>query len=60
LVVGIMTMPSRRIADAQVTPIAIEYGTYSGRKCWGRCAPNNWLHHRGDLDQRGQGAQRPT
>ena len=50
IVVGIMTdaLP-QELPDAEVTPIAIEYGTYSVPEVLGAVRADNWLHHRGDL-----------
>ncbi len=50
IVVGIMTDAfPQELPDAQVTPIAIEYGTYSVPEVLGAVRADNWLHHRGDL-----------
>jgi hypothetical protein len=50
VVVGIMTDAfPQELPDAQVTPIAIEYGTYSVPEVLGAVRADNWLHHRGDL-----------
>jgi hypothetical protein len=50
VVVGIMTDAfPQELPDAEVTPIAIEYGTYSVPEVLGAVRADNWLHHRGDL-----------
>ena len=50
IVVGIMTDAfPQELPDAEVTPIAIEYGTYSVPEVLGAVRADNWLHHRGDL-----------
>src|SRR5947207_9162 len=50
VVVGVMTDAfSQELPDAQVTPIAIEYGTYSVAEVLGAVRADNWLHQRGDL-----------
>ena len=50
VVVGIMTDAfPQELPDAQVTPIAIEYGTYSVPEVLGAVRADNWLHQRGDL-----------
>jgi hypothetical protein len=50
IVVGIMTDAfPQELPDAEVTPIAIEYGTYSVPEVLGAVRADNWLHQRGDL-----------
>ncbi len=50
IVVGIMTDAfPQELPDAQVTPVAIEYGTYAVPEVLGAVRADNWLHHRGDL-----------
>ena len=50
VVVGIMTDAfPQELPDAEVTPIAVEYGTYSVPEVLGAVRADNWLHHRGDL-----------
>jgi len=50
IVVGVMTDAfPQELPDAEVTPIAIEYGTYSVPEVLGAVRADNWLHHRGDL-----------
>jgi hypothetical protein len=50
IVVGIMTDAfPQELPDAEVTPVAIEYGTYSVPEVLGAVRADNWLHHRGDL-----------
>jgi hypothetical protein len=50
IVVGIMTDAfPQELPDAEVTPIAIEYGTYSVPEVLGAVRGDNWLHQRGDL-----------
>jgi hypothetical protein len=50
IVVGVMTDAfSQELPDAEVTPIAIEYGTYSVPEVLGAVRADNWLHQRGDL-----------
>jgi hypothetical protein len=50
VVVGIMTDAfPQELPDAEVTPIAIEYGTYSVPEVLGAVRADNWLHQRGDL-----------
>ena len=50
VVVGIMTDAfSQELPDAEVTPIAIEYGTYSVPEVLGAVRADNWLHQRGDV-----------
>ena len=39
----------QELPDAEVTPVAIEYGTYSVPEVLGAVRADNWLHHRGDL-----------
>ena len=50
VVVGAMTdcFP-QELPDAEVTSIAIEYGTYSVPEVLGAVRADNWLHQRGDL-----------
>jgi len=49
IVVAIMTDAfPQELPDAEVTPIAIEYGTYSVPEVLGAVRGDNWLHHRGD------------
>ena len=51
IVVGIMTDAfPQELPDAEVTPVAIEYGTYTVPEVLGAVRADNWLHHRGDLD----------
>src|SRR5262249_53688069 len=48
IVVGIMTDAfPQELPDAEVTPIAIEYGTYSVPEVLNAVRADNWLHHRG-------------
>ncbi|MCW5737657.1 MAG: M14 family metallopeptidase [Enhydrobacter sp.] len=50
VVVGIMTDAfPQELPDAEVTPVAIEYGTYSVPEVLNAVRADNWLHHRGDL-----------
>jgi len=50
IVVGIMTDAfPQELPDAEVTPVAIEYGTYPVPEVLGAVRADNWLHHRGDL-----------
>jgi uncharacterized protein DUF2817 len=50
VVVGVMTDAfSQELPDAEVTPIAIEYGTYPVPEVLGAVRADNWLHQRGDL-----------
>lgn len=50
VVVGVMTDAfPQELPDAQVTPIAIEYGTYPVPDVLDAVRADNWLHHRGDL-----------
>jgi hypothetical protein len=50
VVVGVMTDAfPQELPDAQVTPIAIEYGTYGVPEVLGAVRADNWLHLRGDL-----------
>jgi hypothetical protein len=39
----------QELPDAEVTTIAIEYGTYPVPEVMGAVRADNWLHHRGDL-----------
>jgi hypothetical protein len=50
VVVGVMTdcFP-QELPDAEVTSIAIEYGTYTVPEVLGAVRADNWLHQRGDL-----------
>lgn len=50
IVVGVMTdcFP-QELPDAAVTPIAIEYGTYSVPEVLNAVRADNWLHQRGNL-----------
>ena len=51
VVVGVMTDAfPQELPDAEVTPIAIEYGTYTVPEVLGAVRADNWLHQRGDLD----------
>ena len=50
VVVGVMTDAfPQELPDAEVTSIAIEYGTYSVTEVLGAVRADNWLHQRGDL-----------
>ena len=50
VVVGVMTDAfPQELPDAEVTPIAIEYGTYTVPEVLGAVRADNWLHQRGDL-----------
>src|SRR5215470_9491175 len=50
IVVGIMTDAfPQELPDAKVTPVAIEYGTYSVPEVLRAVRADNWLHQRGDL-----------
>ena len=50
IVMGVMTDAfPQELPDAEVTPIAIEYGTYAVPEVLGAVRADNWLHHRGDL-----------
>ncbi len=50
VVVGVMTDAfPQELPDAEVTAIAIEYGTYSVPEVLGAVRADNWLHQRGDL-----------
>ncbi len=50
VVTGAMTDAfPQELPDAEVTSIAIEYGTYSVPEVLGAVRADNWLHHRGDL-----------
>jgi hypothetical protein len=50
VVVGIMTDAfDQELPDAEVTPIALEYGTYSVAEVLNAVRADNWLHHRGDV-----------
>ena len=49
VVVGIMTDAfPQELPDAEVTAIAVEYGTYPVPDVLGAVRADNWLHHRGD------------
>ena len=39
----------QELPDAEVTSIAVEYGTYSVPEVLGAVRADNWLHQRGDL-----------
>lgn len=50
VVVGIMTDAfPQELPDAEVTAIAVEYGTYPVPDVLDAVRADNWLHHRGDL-----------
>ncbi|MDP2333316.1 MAG: M14 family metallopeptidase [Reyranella sp.] len=50
VVVGCMTDAfPQELPDAEVTSIAVEYGTYSVPEVLGAVRADNWLHQRGDL-----------
>ncbi len=50
IVVGVMTDAfPQELPDAEVTPIAVEYGTYSVPEVLRAVRADNWLHQRGDL-----------
>ncbi len=50
VVVGVMTDAfPQELPDAEVTSIAIEYGTYPVSEVLGAVRADNWLHLRGDL-----------
>jgi len=50
VVVGCMTDAfPQELPDAEVTSIALEYGTYSVPEVLGAVRADNWLHQRGDL-----------
>ena len=50
VVVGVMTDAfPQELPDAEVTPVALEYGTYTVPEVLGAVRADNWLHHRGDL-----------
>ena len=50
VVVGVMTDAfPQELPDAEVTSIAIEYGTYTVPEVLGAVRADNWLHQRGDL-----------
>jgi predicted deacylase len=50
VVVGIMTDAfPQELPDAEVTSIAIEYGTYTVPEVLNAVRADNWLHHRGDV-----------
>jgi hypothetical protein len=51
VVTGCMTDAfPQELPDAEVTSIAIEYGTYSVPEVLGAVRADNWLHQRGDLE----------
>ena len=51
VVVGCMTDAfPQELPDAEVTSIALEYGTYSVPEVLGAVRADNWLHQRGDLN----------
>ena len=62
VVVGVMTDAfPQELPDAEVTSIAIEYGTYTVPEVLGAVRADNWLHQRGDLKLgAGQARSRPT
>ncbi len=50
VVVGIMTDSfPQELPDAEVTSVAIEYGTYPVPEVLGAVRADNWLHQRGDV-----------
>lgn len=50
VVVGVMTDAfPQELPDAEVTSIAIEYGTYTVPEVLGAVRADNWLHQHGDL-----------
>jgi hypothetical protein len=50
VVVGVMTDAfPQELPDAEVTPVALEYGTYTVPEVLNAVRGDNWLHHRGDL-----------
>jgi hypothetical protein len=50
VVVGVMTESfPQELPDAEVTSIAIEYGTYTVPEVLNSVRADNWLHQRGDL-----------
>jgi len=50
VVVGCMTDAfPQELPDAEVTSIAVEYGTYAVPEVLGAVRADNWLHQRGDL-----------
>jgi hypothetical protein len=50
VVTGVMTDAfPQELPDAEVTSIAIEYGTYAVPEVLGAVLADNWLHQRGDL-----------
>jgi hypothetical protein len=50
VVVGVMTDAfPQELPDAEVTPVALEYGTYTVPEVLNAVRADNWLHHRGDL-----------
>ncbi len=51
VVVGVMTDAfPQELPDAEVTSVALEYGTYPVPEVLIALRVDNWLHHRGDLD----------
>ena len=49
VVVGVMTDAfPQELPDAEVTPVALEYGTYPVPEVLNAVRADNWLHHRGD------------
>ncbi len=50
VVVGVMTDAfPQELPDAQVTSVALEYGTYTVPEVLNAVRADNWLHHRGEL-----------
>ena len=50
VIVGVMTDAfPQELPDAEVTSIALEYGTYPQPEVVGAVRADNWLHQRGDL-----------
>ncbi len=50
VVVGVMTDAfPQELPDAEVTPVALEYGTYTVPEVLTAVRADNWVHHRGDL-----------
>jgi hypothetical protein len=50
VVVGVMTDAfPQELPDAEVTPVALEYGTYAVPEVLNAVRADNWLHHRGEL-----------
>jgi hypothetical protein len=53
IVVGVMTDAfPQELPDAEVTVIAVEYGTYAVPEVLGAVRADNWLHQRGDLSSK--------